>query len=362
MRRIGGCSAWVGFISLLAAAAQAAAPDVPVHRSFKDWEVGCDNTRRCMAIGLQPEDYAEVTAFLTIERPPEARAAPIIHAVMAKEGLAPGDRVTLGIDGEPIPGVTKDRSIDSLESELAYPAVKLAANEVTPFVAALRSGNRLRLVAGDGTEAAVSLQGAVAALLFMDDVQGRIDTETALIRRGPQSASAVPAAPPLPVVQARPAGRGDTVAPGLAAAVGARAPVSEDEACKPNDAEAFPLGDGRALVGLPCAGGAYNWATQYFIVDGGDPARARPATFPQPGEAAAGQAATNTLFGSDVDVASGQVRFFSRGRGPGDCGSRGVYAWTGEAFAVVSFAAMHACRGVPADFWPVLWRSTMAGR
>jgi hypothetical protein len=252
------------------------------------------------------------------------------------------------------------RRIDSLESELAYPAVKLAANEVTPFIEALRSGKRLRLVAEDGAEAEVSLEGAVAALLFIDDVQGRLETVSALIRRGPQPASAVPAAPPSPVVRPRPAAAGEIVASGLVEAVGKRLTAGDDEDCKRQEGEAFPLGEGRALVAFPCAGGAYNWATQYFIVEAGDATRVRPAAFPQPGEAAAGQAVTNTLFGSDVDAASGQVRFFSRGRGPGDCGARGVYAWTGEAFAVVSYAAMHACRGVPDDFWPVLWRSTMA--
>jgi hypothetical protein len=332
-----------------------------VYRSFKDWEVGCDNTRRCTAIGLQPEDYAEVRAFLSIERPAEALAAPMVRAVMAKEGLAPGDGVTVAIDGEPIPGVTISRSIDSLESELAYPAIRLAPNEITPFVEALRSGKRLQLATGHGAGAEVSLDGAVAALLFIDDVQGRLDTVSALIRRGAQPASAVPAAPPLPVVRPRPAAAGETVPSGLAQAVGARMAGGEDRDCKPKEAEAYSIGDGRALVALPCAGGAYNWATEYFIVEAGDAARARPAAFPQPGEAA-GQPAINILFGSDVDAASAQVRFFSRGRGPGDCGSRGVYAWTGEAFAVVSYATMHACRGVPDDFWPVLWRSTMAGR
>jgi Protein of unknown function (DUF1176) len=360
MGRTGRGLVLTGFFCLLAAAAHAVPPDVPVYRSFKDWEVGCDNTRRCSAIGLQPEDHAEVTAFVTIERTAGGRAAPSVRAVLAKEGLAPGDPVTLAIDGAPIEGVTSRRSVDAIETERAYPTIRLAANEVTPFVEALRSGRRLQLATDDGQAAEVSLEGAVAALLFIDEVQGRLDTVSALIRRGPQPATAVPAAAALPVVQPRPAPAGATVAPGLAAAVGQRLPAGDERDCNLKEAEVFPLGEGRALVGVPCGGGAYNFAIDYFVVEAGDPARARPAAFPQPGDEAAGQAATNTLFGSYVDAPSARISFFSRGRGVGDCGSRGIYAWTGEEFAVVSYAAMHACRGVPDDFWPILWRSTMA--
>lgn len=111
----------------------APAPEVPVYRSFKDWEVGCDNTRRCTAIGLQPEDYAAVTAFLRVERAADGLAPPVVRILLAKEGLAPGDPVTLTMDGGPIQGVPSQRTIDSLESEVAYPSIRLAANETTPF-------------------------------------------------------------------------------------------------------------------------------------------------------------------------------------------------------------------------------------
>ena len=51
----------------------------------------------------------------------------------------------------------------------------------------------------------VSLHGAAAALLWIDEKQGRLDTPTALIRRGSRPAALVPIAPPLPTVTPAPA-------------------------------------------------------------------------------------------------------------------------------------------------------------
>ncbi|MFO1154862.1 MAG: DUF1176 domain-containing protein [Rhodospirillales bacterium] len=337
----------------------APAPEVPVYRSFKDWEVGCDNTRRCTAIGLQPEDYAAVTAFLRVERAADGLAPPVVRILLAKEGLAPGDPVTLTMDGGPIQGVPSQRTIDSLESEVAYPSIRLAANETTPFFHALRSGKRLQLTVDHATRAEISLDGAVAALLFIDDVQGRLDTVTAFIRRGLQAAPAAPA-PEVPEVTPRPAADGETVAENFAATVGRRMARGGGECEDVSNAQAYPLGGGRVLVGLPCESGAYNFATEYAVAEVDDAHHLQPAAFPQPGET--GRAATTSvLYGSDVDVRSGQVSSFSRGRGPGDCGSRAVYAWTGEQFATVSFATLRECRGVPDPFWPVLWRSKIVG-
>ncbi|MFO1128355.1 MAG: DUF1176 domain-containing protein [Rhodospirillales bacterium] len=345
-------------LALPTGSAGAETAESPAHRSFKDWEVGCDNTRRCTAIGLQPEDGAGVTAFLRIERPADALAAPTIGVVLAKEGLAPGDPITLLMDGAPIDGVSSSRTVDALMSELAYPAVIPAASEVTPLIQALRSGKRLQLASVHGPEAEVSLDGAVAALLFIDDVQGRIDTVTALIRKGERPPSAVPAPPPLPTLRPQKPADAVTVPAGLAGAVSKQQGDGSDCERK-EEPRAYALGEGRTLVALPCGDGAYNFATEYFIVEGDDPKRARPAVLPQPGGPSS-QRSSNTLFGSEVDSRTGQISFFSRGRGPGDCGARGVYAWTGQEFAVVSFRAMDTCRGVPEPFWPVLWRSAPA--
>ena len=48
----------------------------------------------------------------------------------------------------------------------------------------------------------VSLDGMKAALLYVDQIQGRVGTVTALVARGDKAASQVPVAPKLPVVRA----------------------------------------------------------------------------------------------------------------------------------------------------------------
>ncbi len=184
----------VFFFLLVGEVVRAEPPDVPVYRSFKDWEVGCDNTRRCTVIGLQPEDYADIIAFLRIERAAGGDAVAAIRAVLSKEGLAPGDPVTLTIDGAPMTGVASRRTIDSLETEQRL-SDDQARRERS---GAVGRGHAVRQAAAacdkDGARAEVSLDGAVAALLFIDDVQGRLDTVNALIRRGLRPATIVPAA------------------------------------------------------------------------------------------------------------------------------------------------------------------------
>ncbi len=39
------------------------------------------------------------------------------------------------------------------------------------------------------------------------------------------------------------------------------------------------------------------------------------------------------LINSDFDPKTGQIGFFAKGRGIGDCGSSGGYAWTGSGRA-----------------------------
>src|SRR5918997_729627 len=67
----------------------------------------------------------------------------------------------------------------------------------------VRRGGQLRVGnAAGATIATVSLGGATAAILYMDEQQRRLGTGTALARRGARPASVVPPPPPLPIVTA----------------------------------------------------------------------------------------------------------------------------------------------------------------
>jgi hypothetical protein len=67
--------------------------------------------------------------------------------------------------------------------------------------------------------------------------------------------------------------------------------------------------------------------------------------------------ATEGIVNGQYAPETGELTFFSKGRGIGDCGSAGAYAWTGDRFALTDYRTLEGCRGVGSEDWPVLWRN-----
>ena len=148
----------------------------------------------------------------------------------------------------------------------------------------MRSGSRLEALGGDGKSlGAISLAGASAALLYMDDRQQRVGTVTALARPGPKPASAVPL-PPLPP---------EIVVPPLTAKPARRMPLPvaaalRKKACDSGDAdtgwaaETYRLDAAHSLAIVPdhCDSGAYNAASLLYV--GADTGAWQPAVFDTP--------------------------------------------------------------------------------
>lgn len=339
--------------------ARAEAPTVPVYRSFKDWVIGCDNTRSCTALGLQPDD-GETGAFIRVERAGGGSSKVRVLLALFDEALIPGEPVTVAIEG--LEDVRPSWPVERREE--GYAIITVPEAEVTPFINALRQGRRLSLTGPSGEQAEISLDGATAALLFMDDMQGRVGTVTALVRPGTNPASTVPTPPPPPEVRPVRVPEGAYADPGHARIVRERLAQEEPDACDPPQAgsadadQVLPLGDDKELVSLMCWQGPYNSASRYFRVDGGNADNAQPVRFPAP-LAGADEQEGNSITNGFFDPPSGLLGFFGKGRGIGDCGASGEYAWTGERFALVSYQFINVCRLVPEVFWPVLWRADL---
>ena len=336
----------LALVSLLCAPARAA--------DFRDWTVGCDNIKGCIAIGFAGEDQEEA-GFIRVARPagPDAKTMIGLFLYMPDAAKAPALRLTA--DGAPIEGVGAERQAQ-LNSD-SFATIEIAPQELKPFIAALRKAKMLNLATADAkSKVDVSLSGAVAALLNIDDMQGRIGTQTALIQTGDKPASAVPDAPPLPVIVPAKAAPGLKANPGLAAALRKRIAKENPDGCEdPPEGgadEAAPLDDQQTLVGLLCSSGAYNFESSFWIVTGGNVAKAIPASFETPGQKPA-----SSLVNADFDPKTATLSFFDKGRGVGDCGAAGKYVWTGKGFALLEYAAMETCRSVDSDDWPVLWRA-----
>jgi hypothetical protein len=343
--------------ALLMGLSCATASAAPASKIFRDWSVGCDNLRSCSAVSL-PAEFGENLAFLKLTRaggPDGALKAVIrIRTDGAKAPLA----VTMAADGAPFPSAGKRWTIQQVEEGNAD--LELSASEAEALISVARKAGRLTLTAG-GRKLDISLAGSVAALLWLDEQQGRLDTTSALIRKGPSTV--VPAAPALPVVTAKPwTGPALPAAEAKALAASLRRHLKrvDPDACEdrregfPDADEAWALDSNLRLVSLLCSSGAYNFSSGFWLVTGSDVAKARKAEFPQ----LEGKP-DNTLVNAEFAPSDATVTYFGKARGLGDCGSSGTYAWTGSRFALTALSEMGECRGILPEDWHDLFRSEL---
>lgn len=329
----------------------------PEARSFRDWRAQCDNGNVCAAFG---RSIADTGGWIRVTREPGATARP---------------GVVFGLRGDPgsdIPGpltVNLDGAIYTAVAGAADTATFVLSDaDAVAFVAGLPNARALTLGAG-GVTSSLSVSGSSAALLWVDERQGRLDTVTALVRKGARPASAVPAAPSLPVVLAAAAvsqqgfdhygsgdASGETRLPPLPAAVAA---MPDARSCHADVADseylstAFTvarLAADTELWGVPCFAGAYNMGYRYFTTGVG-------GTNPQPVSFPTSEGSTFDVVNGAYDPATRILDAFEKGRGLGDCGTASTWVWTGRAFALKTEQHMEECWGMVSDHWPTTWRS-----
>ncbi|MFK0298300.1 DUF1176 domain-containing protein [Brevundimonas sp. NPDC090276] len=314
----------------------------PETRKFRDWLAVCDNANTCVAFGPAVDGNGGWIR-VALDAGPAARAQ--ITAGLVDRAAGP-DGLALSVDGRRF--ALADLPIEG--SEASQGVIRDAGPEV---IDALAKGRRLTL----GDDVALSPSGAAAALLWIDERQGRLNTTTALMRRGAKPASTVPAAPPLPVVAPAPAvAQTSLPRPALPAAFEARADVRQcraDTTFNPDlqrEITVDRLSPAQELWGVPCFVGAYNFGLRYFVTgpNGADP---RPVRFPTSREP------TDEVVNGAYEPASRTLSAFNKGRGVGDCGVETLWTWTGRDFALTSETEMRECWGVPSALWSTTWRS-----
>ncbi|WP_158673569.1 DUF1176 domain-containing protein [Bosea sp. FBZP-16] len=325
---------------------------VPQPKGFRDWMAGCDNLKSCTALSV-PSDGTDTIAYLRLERPAGPEGAAKLVLRLRGEWQKPPLTVELKLDGAAFPAGGKSMPV-AADADLA--TVTFQPAETTAFIDAARKATKLS-VAVPGATAEVSLSGAVATLLWIDEQQGRLSTPTALIRKG--SVGTAPAAPAMPVITARPASGAlsEKDAKALAAALRRQIKQRDPDQCEDGEMTtkqdiAWRLDARRSLVSLTCSLGAYNASNAFWIVENGAVASARPVEFPWTDDSE-----KNTLVNGAFEPKTGRIEYFAKGRGIGDCGALGGYAWTGTGFALTGFSMMGECRGIGSDDWITLFRS-----
>lgn len=326
-------------------------------REFRDWWAVCDNGNACSAFGFGPDDGA---AWIRIEMAPGPNAEPrITFGSFVPDGSQVRRTLAIitdsgNINADPSGGTGGDVWVGQVNGQTRR-AVTAVANT-----------RRLQIQAGQIVD--ISASGASAALLWIDERQGRLNTPTALLRRGANPATGVPQAPMLPVVVAAPAadqtGFGDenqTLPQALRALPAVRdcldASAHSDWLAK--NIMSARLDARSELWAVPCDAGAYNVMHQWFITGpGGTAPRAVDLLGSEQRRAQPGDDwPDNMTVNGGYDPAARTISAFAKARGLGDCGTSQTWTWTGRDFELSEERAMGECAGVPYDHWPTTWRS-----
>ena len=321
---------------LLALLAAAAVPQPSEVRTFQDWTVACDNGLRCEAVALMPSDSQgdpDWEAWITL---------------MLRRGAHPTDRPVLilqGLERTPTTLLADGRSISARFTHVDDGFV-VRADEAT-LIEAVRYARVLEVRGADNASLGrISLAGASAAMLYMDERQRRLDTVTAMVRRGARPASAVPAPPAVPQVRiaAPPTDRPLAVEAAALAAIRNRLECTEFDVRGDDAIETFQIATGRTLVLIPCGSGAYNFSSVPVIAQR-QSGRVTTAIAPFDSQWGLQSEGHPLLTNADWDPQQRRLSEYSKGRGLGDCGTRADYAWDGTRFRLIHQEEMEECRG-----------------
>ena len=328
-------------LALLLLPAAAPPPAVPAYRAFGRWLVACDNTRSCVARGFDEVTRAQLELV---------RAAGPAAPRLSLSAEDPVDPAALRLDGAPLPVAGWSRKENTLSTG--------DAAAVDAFVAVARNGRAITLDAGpakDDAPRTVPLDGFTAALLFVDAVQGRSGTPTALVAsRGP---AAVP--PALPV----PAAPSWSAPPPLSAAertrltqVAARLRSPIFEPCSSKEKPSVTALDANnALAIRPCETAAYQGSAVVAVLPraGGTEKPVKLALPGLPRDATSGPDMVDPVF----EATTGTLFTSAKGRGPADCGSSAAWVWSNGAFRLKSLNFQEQCGGTEPGDWPTLFRT-----
>lgn len=327
---------------------------VPLQKVFKQWQVTCNNVNDCDVRNLD-EGLRIIIA---------RQAGPQGAVSLRFQGFGNDDPQGVWLDGQ---RWNSELSFSKAAEDDFNVASTDSLATVQRWVQA--SKNALKLALAPNGDAA-SLSGLNAALLLVDERQGRLNNQTALLKVGNNEPDQVPARPRPPAFSFTP--------PKVVALTNAQAlidgaikanlPLLQKEGCEPDAesrerSEAQPLNAQQALVMINCGLGAYQSSSMLFISDRADATRSTQLTLPLPVAGESGQPERLSWFTEGgYDPAAGELYFSGRGRGIADCGHNGSWKYDGKDFHLASYNNQPSCNGGEPGDWPSLWMSEASPR
>ena len=342
---------WMVFAGLAAGlSVLAAGASASQFKRIRDISVSCTDGLTCDVSAYNAQSELYTLIFRRTARP----VAPVRLVLGVRETLTGGSEVGISIDGRQVLTIpVSDLSYRAAVYEYIYDGEA----DIAALMAAAKSGRELRVTfrsRGIDTVSAFSLNGFIAGLIFMDEVQGRVGREDALHVEGgtnaPDEATVrdIASYSDLPFqLRAEFADRDGAACRGL----------SEDRFAAIGGFEAGS-GDDSWLIGLPCGeGGAYNQPFAFWARTGSDYRRV-----PLPVITEEGPATSNIAWNISWDQERKELTGFFKGRGIGDCGEFNRWAWKetgkGHVFVLTEARAKGDCDGDPGggpESWPSIW-------
>jgi hypothetical protein len=343
-------------------------PAASAHASFKDfrdWLAACDNLRNCSAFALNA-DADDAAAYLRIDRG-GAADTPVIVTLSVELRDAKG--YTVAFDDPSLPGLPSGTLVGEEGEANDYRRTEIAKGAAADaLIESIRKAKAIVVTrqfpegkTSDYAVSRISMSGATASLLWIDDQQRRLDTVTALVRRGPKPASAVPPQPKAPIIVAAKSSKAKTPENHSSALLAKGRKLCDDNDENSQIEDVNPLGGGQFLYQFTCpdSSGAYNFWNVFLIGPAGNVNALRPVTFRRPpglrdgGKDEPRSGLTNPVF----DPETMTMLSFNKGRGIGDCGIEEQWVWDGKAFQLALERSMGECKRIPMDDWPVTWRA-----
>ena len=321
-------------------------------RRFKDWLAACDNRNTCTLFGFEARDDPS-GAYVRLVRTGAADAAPAVDADVSLDSDVKAPRLTLSLVGATA-GQAPSEALPAPDGRAAFPS-----DRIGPFLQSLATAKALRIILRDGPrqvdDRAISLEGAMAALRFVDALQHRAGGVTAMVARGPASASSVPPVPAPPIISAV---RISRIAAPLPPAPEQVRPSEDCTSGTGRDYAriAFRLDRDRTLWGACDAWGPYNQDYRFYVAEHGVATRLSISGYDVPGQTRRPDTRgilTSPELGKDGRTISATVK----DEGLGDCGVATDWVWNGTALLLSAMQAMPVCRGVSIDSWPELYKA-----
>ena len=325
-------------LSLLPLTAMAAPSLKGFEQTYQDWDLICDNLGTCRMAGYQEEGDDPVSILFT-------RAAGENAAVEGKLTISPFGEADRDVQvGQDIEIWLNGKSLGTVKHISDENPDKLTEAQTKALLSGLKKESEIRLTYGK-TTLKVSDKGAAAAMLKMDEFQQRLNTPSALIRKG-QEKHAVLAPQPAPKIEVVSVNnrkitelkRGEKQYDNVLALL-RKANSCDDEDITSQDITLYPLTQNKVLAEALCASGAYQSTNYYAVLDD---------KLSKVEQVLADQ---YNGVGGDRKQGYAFVRGAYKGRGAGDCWSIQDAVWNGKIFILTSEWTTGSCKRFPDGAW-----------